>query len=132
MIMAFGIDDAIGAGLKIINKFIPDPAEKIKAEEALRTDLLAWDAAQNKVNEAEASSGSVFIGGWRPAIGWCCAIALGFQYVATPLILWVGDLTSHPLPMPPPLDDVLWELMFGMLGMGGLRTLEKVKGVARK
>jgi len=130
--MAFGIDDAIGAGLKIIDKFIPDPSEKAKAEQALRTDLMAWDAGQNKVNEAEASTGSLFIGGWRPAIGWCCAIALGFQYVITPLAMWGGDLVGHPLPKPPALDQVLWELMFGMLGMGGLRTYEKIKGVARK
>jgi len=130
--MAFGIDDAIGAGLKIINKFIPDPAEKIKAEEALRSALAEWDKGQLQVNAAEAASGSVFVGGWRPAIGWACALALWFQYVATPLILWVAELAGYKLPVPPVLDAVLWELMFGMLGMGGLRTYEKIKGVARR
>lgn len=128
----FGIDDAIGAGLKIIDKFIPDPAAKIKAEEALRTDLSAWDQGQMEVNKAEAATGSLFIGGWRPAIGWACASALWFQYMVTPVVMWVAEIAGHVLPKPPTLDAVLWELMFALLGMGGLRTYEKIKGVARK
>jgi hypothetical protein len=129
--MAFGFDDAIAAGLEIINKFVPDPQEKIKAEQALRDSLLASDKGQLEVNKAEAASQHLFVAGWRPAIGWCCALALGFQYVVSPLVLWGGDLVGHPLPVPPKLDDILWELMFAMLGMGGLRTYEKIKGVAR-
>ena len=130
--MAFGIDDAIAAGLKIVDKFIPDPEAKIKAEEALRSDLAGWDKAQLEVNKAEAQTGSLFIGGWRPAIGWACASALWFQYIAVPVAMWVFEIFGHTLPAPPVLDQVLWELMFGMLGMGGLRTFEKIKGVAKK
>jgi len=129
--MAFGIDDAIAAGLKVLNKFIPDPEARAKAEAELRSDLFAADKAQMEVNKAEASSGSLFIGGWRPAIGWACASALWFQYIAVPLVLWVAEVFGHSLPKPPVLDKVLWELMFGMLGMGGLRTFEKIKGVAK-
>lgn len=129
--MAFGIDDAIAAGLKVIDKFIPDPEAKAKAEEELRADLMEWDKSQTEVNKVEAASDNMFVAGWRPAIGWFCALALGFQYVITPLALWAGDLVGHPLPKPPALDQILWELMFGMLGMGGLRTYEKIKGVAR-
>lgn len=128
----FGIDDAIGAGLKIIDKFIPDPEAKIKAESELRESLSTWDKAQMDVNKAEASTGSIFIGGWRPAIGWACASALWFQYVASPLVIWGGNVLGYPLPTPPVLDQVLWELMFGMIGMGGLRTYEKIKGVAKQ
>lgn len=130
--MAFGIDDAIAAGLKIVDKFIPDPQAKIDAEKALRADLLAADQGQMKVNEAEAANSSVFTSGWRPFIGWVCGGALAYQYVATPLLLWAGQIAGHPLPVPPKLDDTLWQLMFGMLGMGGLRTFEKIKGVAAK
>ena len=64
-------------------------------------------------------------------IGWACGLALVIQYLAGPLMVWGGDLVGHPLPAPPKLDDVLWELMFGMLGMGGLRTYEKLRGVHR-
>ena len=130
--MAFGFDDAIAAGLKIVNKFIPDPEMAAKAESELRSDLAGWDKAQMAVNAAEASSGSIFVGGWRPAIGWICAIALGFQYVAIPIVTWVGVMAGFTIPTPPVLDGVLTELMFGMLGMGGLRTFEKLKNVARK
>jgi len=129
--MAFGIDDAIGAGLQIINKFIPDPAQKQAAEEALRSSLQQWDATQNTVNAAEAGSNSVFVAGWRPAIGWICACALGYQYVLLPIAIWIAALQHSAIPNPPKLDDTLWQLMFGMLGMGGLRTYEKIKGVSK-
>ena len=130
--MAFGFDDAIAAGLKIIDKFVPDPAEKIKAEQALRSDLLAWDAAQSATNTAEAQHKSIFVAGWRPWIGWVCGMAFAMQFVISPLAEWVGALVGYPLPPIPKLDDMLWELIFGMLGLGGLRTLEKFKGVASK
>jgi len=130
--MAFGIDDAIAAGLKIVDKFIPDPAAKIKAEEALRADLMEWDKGQMEVNKAEASSGSLFIGGWRPFIGWTCGLALAFQYLITPIAMWLAGIFEVTIPAPPPLDDMLWQLMAGLLGMGGLRTFEKIKGVAKK
>jgi hypothetical protein len=130
--MAFGIDDAIAAGLKIVDKFIPDPNAKIAAEAALRTDLQAWDAQQNTVNAAEASSGSLFTSGWRPMIGWVCAMALAYQYLLCPLGMWVATSMHLAVATPPKLDDSLWQLMFGMLGMGGLRTFEKIQGVASK
>ena len=67
---------------------------------------------------------------WRPAIGWVCALALASQYIVRPLVLWGFTLTGHSVPVLPGLDDNLWQLMFGMLGMGTLRTVEKFKGVA--
>ena len=130
--MTFGIDDAIAAGLKIVDKFIPDPSAKIAAEAALRTDLQAWDAQQNTVNAAEASSGSLFTSGWRPMIGWVCAMALAYQYLLCPLGMWIATSLHLAVSTPPKLDDSLWQLMFGMLGMGGLRTFEKIQGVASK
>lgn len=125
--MAFGIDDAIGAGLKIINKFIPDPTEKAKAEAELRGDLKGWDAGQIAVNTAEAGNPNVFVSGWRPAIGWVCAFALAYTYILVPLGMWLAFVIGKPIPKPPALDGNLWELMFGMLGMAGLRSYEKIK-----
>lgn len=129
--MAFGIDDAIAAGLQIVNKFIPDPAQKAQAAAELRTSLQQWDASQNTVNAAEAANPSLFTSGWRPAIGWVCGAALFYQYLVVPLSVWIGFVVGHPIPKPPVLDDSLWQLMFGMLGLGGLRTYEKVMGVSK-
>lgn len=129
--MAFGIDDAIAAGLKIVDKFVPDPDAKIKAEAELRASLLAWDQGQQTTNTAEAGAPSRFVAGWRPWIGWVCGVALAVQFVLGPLAVWASDLLGSPIQAPPPLDDMLWELMFGMLGLGGLRTFEKVKGVSK-
>ncbi len=127
----FGIDDAIAAGLKVIDKFIPDPEAKAKAESELRSSLQGWDKGQMEVNKAEAASGVTMAATWRPAIGWVCAIALAFQFVVAPIGAWVAAMAGVDLPPAPRLDSMLWELMFGMLGFGGLRTFEKIKGVAR-
>ena len=127
----FGIDDVLAAGLKVLDKFVPDPAAKVQAESEFRNALMAWDTAQANVNAAEAASASVFVAGWRPFIGWVCGGALAYQFVVAPLVFWAFLAFGHPIPAPPALDGFLWELMFGMLGLGGLRTYEKVKGVAR-
>lgn len=130
--MAFGIDDAIAAGLQLINKFVPDPQQKQAAETELRTALLGYDKGQTDTNTAEASNQNLFVSGWRPAVGWVCAFAVAYSYVLVPLGLWLGAVLGHPLPKPPVLDANLWELMFGMLGMAGFRSFEKIKGIAGK
>ena len=124
--MAFGIDDAIGAGLQIINKFIPDPNQKASAEQALRDSLQSWDQQQNTVNANEAENPTLFVSGWRPAIGWVGAFGLAYQYLVRPFAYGAG---WHDLPV---LDSSLMELVMAMLGMAGLRTYEKIQGVARK
>ncbi len=130
--MAFGIDDLVAGVLGIVNKFIPDPAQRAQAENELRAALVSWDAGQAKVDAAEAASPSLFVAGWRPFVGWCCGGALAYQYVLVPLAVWAASWSGAALPHPPALDDTLWQLMFGMLGMGGLRTYEKIRGVAGK
>jgi len=124
--MAFGIDDAISAGLQIVNKFIPDPNQRAEAEAALRTSLQGWDEQQNQVNANEAQSSSIFVSGWRPAIGWVGALGLAYQYLLRPIAVGAG---WHDLPT---LDQSLMELVTAMLGMAGLRTYEKTLGVAKK
>ena len=129
--MSFGIDDAIGAVLQIINKFVPDPDQRAKAESALRDSLQAWDKSQSDVNAVEAANANVFVSGWRPFIGWTCGLALAYQFVVAPLVMWATLTVGIHLATPPKLDDMLWQLVFAMLGMGGLRTFEKIKGVSR-
>lgn len=115
----------------VLKRVIPDPEARNKAIAELYASLQTSDLAQMEVNKAEAQSGSLFVGGWRPSIGWVCSIALFYQFVFSPIAVWIGFLVGHPIPKPPTLDEHLWELMFGMLGMGALRSFEKLKGVAK-
>lgn len=125
----------------ILDKILPDPGAasdaKLKLMElAQKGELAALDAemklalGQLEVNKTEAASGSLFTGGWRPAIGWICAAGLGYEFLISPLLPWLLSAamgrTLPPLPDLP--TETLMTLLFGMLGLGGLRTLEKVKG----
>jgi hypothetical protein len=129
--MSFGIDDAIAAGLQVLNKFVPDPEARAKAEADLRASLQAWDKQQNDVNAVEAANPNLFTSGWRPFIGWTCGAALAYQYVAAPVLMWAALSAGFHPAAPPKLDDTLWQLVFTMLGMGGLRTFEKLNGIAK-
>lgn len=129
--MTFGIGDAVAAGLKVIDKFIPDPEAKVKAEKELRDSLQSWDKMQTDVNAVEAANDNVFVSGWRPALGWTCAFAFAFIYVLGPLITWASTMAGNPIPLPSFNVEALMGLTLGMLGLGGLRTYEKVKGVAK-
>ena len=111
----------------VISRLWPDKTEQERAQMAA---ALAVVQGQLDANKAEAASPSAFTSGWRPAIGWVCGCALACQYIVRPLLTWATTLTGHPMPMLPGLDDTLWQLMLGMLGLGGLRTVEKVKGAA--
>lgn len=132
-----------GPILSILNKVIPDKAAAAAATAQLQQlatqgaideelkQLAAVTSAQSDINKVEAGSTSLFVAGWRPAVGWVCAAALTFQYLVRPLLM-SGLSIAHYTPMPtlPGLDDNLWQLLFGLLGMGTLRTVEKFKGVA--
>lgn len=122
----FGIGDAVAAGIKVLDKFVADPDAKIKAEAELRNALFALDAKQAEINTAEAANPNVFVSGWRPAIGWIGAGGLAYHFILRPIFVGLG-WTSLPT-----LDGMLFELIFAMLGFGGLRTYEKLKGVAAK
>lgn len=126
--------------LSIIDKIIPDPAAKAQAQLAVlqleqagqlaeeQTDL-QLALSQNEVNQTEASSASFFRSGWRPAAGWTCACGLCYQYLAQPLFAWIS-LLAH-VPVPPVLDvSTLVSLLFGMLGLGTHRTIEKLNGLS--
>jgi len=129
--MAFGIDDAVAAALKVLDKFVPDPAAKAQAEKELRADLLSWDAGQNKINEMEAQNPNIWASGWRPAIGWACAYAFVFTYTIAPTIDWIAHMFGSTVAMPVFNQAALDTLLYGMLGMGGLRSFEKFKGIAK-
>jgi hypothetical protein len=123
--------DPITAGISLIETVVgkvwPDKSEQERAQMAAALSLVQ---GQIDINKAEAASPSAFTSSWRPAIGWVCAMALACQYIARPLIEWGGIVSGHPLPPLPGIDNNLWELLTAMLGLSGLRSYEKLKGVA--
>jgi hypothetical protein len=107
---------------------------KLAHEIATMSDTHAQQAllAQLEINKAEAASGSLFKGGWRPAVGWICAIAFGYHFVLQPLLVFVLTASGVDLPDLPEFDmGTLLTVLGGMLGIGGLRTVEKAKGLTK-
>jgi hypothetical protein len=127
----FGIDDAIAAGLKVLDKFIPDDEQKAKAESELRESLLAWDASQNEVNKIEAGHANIFVSGWRPFVGWTCGVAFAYHYVAQPVALFILAAFGKSVAMPAFAMESLLTVLLGLLGLGGLRTYEKHRGLTK-
>ncbi len=125
----------IGKAADAVLGLLPDPRAREEHRHEIERILAeaVFQAAQGQIetNRVEAAHASVLVAGWRPFIGWICGCALAWQYVLRPLWSWVAGIWLPDVPAPAGLDDSLWELMFGMLGIGGLRTFEKVKGVAR-
>jgi hypothetical protein len=119
----------------LVDRLIPDEAEKAKAKAEMEMKLLemanAGNLGQMEVNKAEAASQSLLTSGWRPFIGWVCGCALAFQFVVAPIGVWGATVLGHPVAPPPVLDNGLWELMFGMLGLAGFRTFEKSRGILK-
>ena len=95
--------------------------EAIKGKELDPNELIS---IQTKINEIEAGHRTVFVAGWRPFIGWVCGIALAYNFVIRDLFIWV----LKPQDVPPALQmEHLMTVLLGMLGLGGLRTYEKIK-----
>lgn len=128
-----------GPVLKIIDKLVPDANQKAQLQlEAMRMaqagefkeidSQLQRDLAQIGVNQAEAQSPDIFRGGWRPAVGWVCVTGLLYTYLAQPLLTWASGVWDVPAPPELDMGDLLI-LLGGMLGLGTLRTAERVKGV---
>jgi len=131
----------IGPVIEPLIDRIPNPNERARAREDAERQLLEAftqaSAAQTRINEVEAAHPSRFVAGWRPAIGWTCAAGLAYQFVLHPLSEWALRLVAMgagtEIPPPPALDvSVLTSLVMAMLGMGGLRTYEKMRGVSRE
>ncbi len=134
--MAFDpVSAALDIGGKLIDRLWPDPSQAAAAKLELlklqQSGDLAQITGQLEINKAEAQNASVFVAGWRPAIGWVCALALFYQYLVRPIAQGAFAAAGHPLPPLVGLDDNLWQLLLGMLGLGGLRTYEKVQGVTK-
>lgn len=121
-------------GKTLLDRFVPDPAQKQAAEmELVRMAAqgeLQQTIAQLEINAREASHASVFVAGWRPFFGWAGGAGFIYATILQPLLAWLASIKGWP--QPPTLNlDLLWVVITGMLGIGGLRTVEKFKGVTK-
>jgi hypothetical protein len=125
--------DPITAGIglvgKFVDKFVPDKdlATKLKANAASQefSGELSLLVGQLEINKVEAAHKSLFVSGWRPFIGWVCGVGLLYNVLVQPIFdIWVDMPEINP--------DLLYPVLLGMLGMSGLRTYEKFKGVQRE
>lgn len=127
---------------KILDK-IPNKQEREKAQQEFelalvtqQTELLkvlqASDQAQAETNKVEAAHQSLFVAGWRPFIGWVGGIAFAWMYIGQPIANWAVAAFNLGVTVPVIPAENMMELLMGMLGLGGLRTFEKIKGVARE
>lgn len=121
-------------GKTLLDRFVPDPTQKQAAEmELVRMAAqgeLQQTIAQLEINAREASHASVFVAGWRPFFGWAGGAGFIYATILQPLLAWLAAIKGWPLP--PTLNlDLLWVVITGMLGIGGLRTAEKFKGVTK-
>ena len=139
-----GLGSVFDFASKVIDKIFPDKDAANKAKVELLTlqqngELKQMEQefqgmmAQVEVNKVEAASSNMFVSGWRPAVGWVCVAAYAFNYLLMPLLNWCVKFWVINAPTITALDtSELTTLLFGLLGIGGLRTLEKFKGVEKK
>lgn len=129
----------VGVAGKILDKLIPDPIAKAKAQ----LDLLALAQAgelahleaevktalgQMDINRTEAASQNIFVSGWRPSVGWVCSAGLAYQFLLQPLLAWFSGMGHGIAPPSLQLQDLM-AVLTGILGLGTMRTVEKAKGV---
>lgn len=124
-----------------IGRIFPDPAAQADASYKLAALVQSGELAQMAndtqlalaqigVNNTEAGSDSLFKSGWRPNIGWICGAALGWNYIGRPVVVTAAALAGHPVTLPAADTQELLPLLMALLGLGGFRTMEKIKGAA--
>lgn len=127
--------DPLTAGIDLITTIVGSVWPNKTAEEQARlavalaqsqqfTELMKGQMA---VNTAEANTGSAFLGGWRPAVGWVCALAFAWQFVLLPILLFIGNSIGHPVVVPSFDMEAMSTVLMGMLGMSGLHTYENIQ-----
>jgi hypothetical protein len=117
----------------VVKRAFPDKTEQEKMQLALQTALLQADfsalQAQLDVDKQEAASASVFVAGWRPFVGWCCGAAFAYVGLVQPFLAFViGAIGGHLPPLPVIDTSLTMQVLLGMLGLGAMRSYEKVNG----
>lgn len=121
-----GLGEVADLAGKIADKIWPDASQ---AQKDALSFQLAQMQAQTDTNKVEAANQSLFVAGWRPFIGWICGFGLAFAFLISPLFTWLAALFGHPIKFPELDLGTLMTLLLGMLGLGGMRTFEKVNGI---
>ena len=122
--------------MDVVGRFLPEDKEaRAKAERAVKaqltTHLAKIDIAQLGINKQEAAHRSIFVAGWRPFIGWTCGVALAYTYVIQPILIFGLGQTGYLVSLPTMDMGEMMPVLMGILGLGGLRTFEKYKGMAK-
>lgn len=111
----------------VIDKIFPDKSEQERGQLAAALTVVQ---GQLDTNKAEAANSNLFVAGWRPFVGWVCGTGFGVQFVIGPLGQWLATLAGHPVTFPNLDLGTMMPLLLGMLGLGGMRTAEKIQGVS--
>lgn len=129
------LDSVMDLGVKLLDRLIPDPAQKAQAQLELlklqQTGELASITAQTDINKIEAANASIFVSGWRPYIGWTCGTAFSLHFLVFPIINFILVACGFPEVKITFDMTTLLTVLGGMLGIGGLRTIEKLNGVTK-
>lgn len=130
------LESLIGPISNLLDKFVEDKDQKARLAHDLATmaERHAHELAQGQIeiNKQEASHRSMFVAGWRPFVGWCCGIALAWHFVLQPVVVFAVAYLGVDIPALPTFDmESLMTVLLGMLGLGGLRTFEKTKGLTK-
>lgn len=112
-----------------VNAIWPDKTEAEKAQLAAAVALVQ---GQMQINQTEAANPSIFVSGWRPFIGWVCGTGCAWNWIGLPVVKAFAVYFGHPMAISPADLTEMMPLLIGMLGLGGLRTVEKVNKVAAK
>lgn len=124
-------ETVVGVAGKVLDKFVEDKDLKTKLNAELQAQIIQLDLAQAQANIEQAKHASIFVAGARPAIMWVCCFALAWQFILAPITSWLVAL-GYPAVLLPPLEtEGLIGLIMALLGLGGMRTVEKWQGVAR-
>ena len=112
---------------KIIDK-VTDNVDRFTLDKQEKAELIAEiNKAQLEVNKVEAGHTSRFVSGWRPFTGWICATAMGYHFILQPLLTFLLYTFGHEITLPTFDMTTLTTVLLGMLGLGGMRSFEKVK-----
>ncbi len=115
----------------LIGKAIPDKTKKMELEHAIKTQMFELSKQQNEINLAQAKHASVFVAGARPAIMWVACLGLMWSFFLAPMLNWIVAISGSSIQPPVLNTEGLMTLTLSLLGLGGMRTAEKWKGVAR-
>ena len=126
------IDSVIGLAAPLLDKFVVDKDKKAEFEHELKMVLHNANLQQNQINLEQAKHPSIFVAGARPAIMWICAFGLAWAYVIAPIANWAVVISGSTLPLPEIATEGLMTLTLSMLGLGGMRSFEKMNGIARE